>query len=184
MGKKSAAVAIAMVVLTSIVALLPGRSALGQTGQASRDIPQAVRIQHEETLRQLTAMARRHTRTGEIARKALPIFKAHFQREEEYILPPLTLAPAIAEGRVNPDMRWAIAMADRIKADSNTIFTEHTVITEWMNELATAAERSHERDVIDFARGAVADSLYDVEVTEPAAIVIGEYLRAKLPPGP
>ena len=183
MGPMSAAVTSALV-FASVIALSPAQSAFGQTGQAPRNIPQAVRLQHEETLRQLTAIARRHSRTGEIARKALPIFKAHFQREEEYILPPLTLAPAIAEGRVGPDMRWAIAMADRIKADSNTIFTEHTVITEWMNELATAAERSHERDVIDFARGAVADSLYDVEVTEPAAIVIGEYLRAKLPPGP
>jgi hypothetical protein len=98
--------------------------------------------------------------------------------------PPLTLAPAIADGHVTQDMRWAIAMADRIKADSNAIFTEHTVITEWMNELATAAQRTHEADVLDFARAAVADSLYDTEVTEPTAIVIGEYLRAKLPPGP
>ncbi|HUK08975.1 MAG TPA: hypothetical protein VLX09_13965 [Stellaceae bacterium] len=184
MGTKFAAIAAAMMVISPLVALSPGRSALGQASRSAHDIPQAVRIEHEETLRQLSAIARRQSRTGEIARKALPVFKEHFQREEEYILPPLTLAPAIAEGRVTPDMRWAIAMADRIKADSNTIFTEHTVITEWMNELATAAERSHERDVVDFARGAVADSLYDVEVTEPAAIVIGEYLRAKLPPGP
>jgi hypothetical protein len=139
-------------------------------------------LEHEETLRQLTAIARRHNRTGDIARKAIPVFKAHFQREEEYILPPLTLAPALADGRVTADMRWAIAMADRIKADSIAIFEEHTVITEWMTELATAAERSHERDVVDFARAAVADSLYDTEVTEPTAIVIGEYLRAKLGP--
>jgi len=156
-------------------------SAAAQTQQA-HDIPQSFKVAHEETLAELTAIGKRRTHTGQIARQAISAVKRHFQREEEYILPPLTLAPAIALGRVTTDMKWAIAMADRIKADRETIFVEHTVITEWMNELAAAAERAHEADVIAFARGAVADSLNDTEVNEPMAIVIGEYLRAKLGP--
>ena len=32
----------------------------------------------------------------------------------------------------------------------------------------------------EFAHGAVADSLNDVELLEPMSIVIGEYLKAKL----
>jgi len=79
-------------------------------------------------------------------------------------------------------MRWAIAMADRIKSDREIIFAEHTTITAWMNELAEAARRAHQQDVLDLARSLVADSLNDTEVMEPAAIVIGEYLRSKLPP--
>jgi len=180
MSRISTSVA-AAILLSSLVAFSPAGPALAQT--PTHDIPQSVRLAHEDTLRQLTAMARRHSRVGEIARKALPVFKAHFQREDEYILPPLTLAPAIADGHVTQDMRWAIAMSDRIKADANAIFAEHTTITEWMSELEAAAERSHERDALEFARSAVADSLYDTEVTEPTAIVIGDYLRAKLPPG-
>src|SRR5262249_47194094 len=120
--------------------------------------------------------------TGQIARQAIGAVKKHFQREEEYILPPLTLAPAIALGKVTPDMRWAVAMADRIKADRETIFVEHTVITQWMNELAAAAERAHEADVTALPGGAGAASLNDREVNEPMAIVIGEYVRAKLGP--
>ena len=151
--------------------------------QAERhDIPQSFAVAHQETLAELTAIAKRHGRIGEVARKALEAVKAHFRREEEYILPPLTLAPALADGHVTPDMKWAIAMADRIRADREAIFTEHTVITEWMNELAAAAERAHQADVIAFARGAVADSLNDTEVNEPMAIVIGDYIRAKLGP--
>jgi hypothetical protein len=158
-------------------------SAAAQTQQA-HDIPQSFKVAHEETLAELTAIGKRRTHTGQIARVAISAVKEHFRREEEYILPPLTLAPAIALGHVTPDMRWAIAMADRIKADRETIFVEHTVVTNWMIELAAAAERAHEADVIAFARGAVADALNDTEVNEPMAIVIGEYLRAKLPPGP
>jgi len=169
-------------VLTSVAAVGGwAGSAMAQTQQA-HDIPQSFKVAHEETLAELTAIGKRRSHSGQIARQAISAVKKHFQREEEYILPPLTLAPALALGHVTPDMRWAIAMADRIKADRETIFVEHTVITEWMNELAAAAERAHEADVIAFARGAVADSLNDTEVNEPMAIVIGEYLRAKLGP--
>jgi hypothetical protein len=36
---------------------------------------------------------------------------------------------------------------------------------------------------LDFAQGAVADSLNDIELLEPMSIVIGDYLKAKLPAG-
>ncbi|HYC14669.1 MAG TPA: hypothetical protein VEC75_10480 [Stellaceae bacterium] len=180
MGLRTAAVAASMALFAS-AAFLPTGAARAQQSQ-THPIPQSIRLDHEEAIRQLTAVAHRKGRTGEIARKALEVFKAHIRREEEYILPPLTLAPAIAEGRINPDMRWAIAMADRIKADREIIFAEHTTITAWMNQLAEAARRAHQEDVVDLAKSLVADSLNDTEVMEPAAIVIGEYLRAKLPP--
>lgn len=169
----------ASVALAAIVAT--GGASIAQKSQA-RDIPQSFRVAHEQTLAELAAIGKRRTHTGLIARQAIAALKKHFEREEEYILPPLTLAPALANGHVTPDMKWAVTMADRIKADRETIFVEHTVITEWMNELAAAAEKSHEADVIAFARAAVADSLNDTEVNEPMAIVIGDYIRAKLGP--
>lgn len=156
-------------------------SAAAQT-QPAHDIPQSFKVAHEEILAELAAIGKRRSHTGLIARGAITAVQRHFQREEEYILPPLTLAPAIALGKITPDMKWAIAMTDRIKADRETIFVEHTVITDWMNELAAAAERAHEADVIIFARAALVDALNDTEVNEPMAIVIGEYLRAKLGP--
>ena len=174
----------ALMVLASAAAVGFWAGSAAAQAQQAHDIPQSFKVAHAETLAELTAIGKRRTHTGQIARQAISAVKRHFRREEEYILPPLTLAPAIALGHVTPDMKWAIAMADRIKADRETIFTEHTVITEWMNELAAAAEQAHEPDVIAFARAAVADSLSDTEVNEPMAIVIGEYLRAKLPPGP
>lgn len=157
-------------------------SAAAQTAPQARDIPQSFKVAHEEILDELTKLGKRHSQTGLIARGAISAVQRHFQREEEYILPPLTLAPAIALGKITPDMKWAIAMADRIKADRETIFVEHTVITDWMNELAAAADRAREADVIIFARAALADALNDTEVNEPMAIVIGEYLREKLGP--
>ena len=111
------------------------------------------------------------------------LFKKHLQREEEYILPPLTLLPLLADGKISPDMKWAIAMADRVRTDREQIFQEHTQITDAMNALAAAAQKAHDTAAYDFARGAAADSLNDIELMEPMTIVIGDYLKTKLPAG-
>ena len=147
------------------------------------DIPQSLRLEHEDALSRLASLARRPGPVGIEARRALDLFKRHIKREEEYILPPLTLLPQLADGKASADMKWAIAMADRVKADREEIFQEHTQITDAMNALAIAAQRSHDSAALDFARAAVADLLNDIELIEPMAVVIGDYLKVKLPTG-
>jgi hypothetical protein len=147
------------------------------------EIPQSLRVEHNDTLDQLANLAKHRGAVGEEARKALTLFKQHIQREEAYILPPLTLLPLLADGKVSSDMKWAIAMADRVKAERDEIFQEHTRITDSMNALATAAQKAHDATAFEFARSAAADSLNDIELLEPMTIVIGDYLKAKLPQG-
>jgi hypothetical protein len=158
-------------------------AASAQPAPHAGDIPQSLRVEHNDTLEQLASLAERHGAVGEEARKALTLFRQHSQREEAYILPPLTLLPLLADGKVSPDMKWAIAMADRVKADRDQIFQEHTRITDAMNALAMAAQKAHDTAAFDFARSAAADSLNDIELLEPMTIVIGDYLKAKLPQG-
>jgi hypothetical protein len=99
MGSKHVATA-ALMVLTAVAAVgCWAGSAAAQT-QKAHDIPQSFKVAHEETLAELTAIGKRRSHTGQIARQAISAVKEHFRREEEYILPPLTLAPAIAQGRV------------------------------------------------------------------------------------
>jgi hypothetical protein len=156
-------------------------SVAAQPAPHAGDIPQSLRVEHDDTMGQLTVLARRNGPVGAEARKAMALFKRHLQREEGFILPPLTLLPLLADGKVSPDMKWAIAMADRVKAERDQIFQEHTQITDAMNALASAAQTAHDTAAYEFARSAVADSLNDVELLEPMSIVIGDYLRAKLP---
>jgi hypothetical protein len=154
-----------------------------QTASHASDIPQSIRVEHDNTLRQLATLSQHHGAVGAEARKALTLFKRHLQREEEFILPPLTLLPQLAEGKVLPDMKWAISMADRVKAERDKTYQEHTEITDAMNALAGAARKAHDVEALDFAQAAVADSLNDIELLEPMSIVIGDFLKAKLPAG-
>jgi hypothetical protein len=157
---------------------------LGQPVPHAGEIPQSLRLEHEDTLQQLENLSRHRGAVGDEARKALVLFKKHLQREEAYILPPLTLLPLLADGKVLPDMKWAIDMASRVKAERDEIFQEHTQITDAMNALAAAAQKAHDAAALDFAHAAVADSLNDIELIEPMTIVIGDYLRTKLPATP
>jgi hypothetical protein len=166
-----------------LAAIVAGRvvsPAMAQPVSHAGEIPQSLRVEHDDTLEQLGVLARRRGPVGVEARKAFDLFKQHLQREEEYILPPLTLLPLLADGKVSPDMKWAIAMADRVRAEREQIFQEHTQITDAMNALATAAQKAHDTAAFDFARGAAADSLNDIELLEPMTIVVGDYLKAKL----
>jgi hypothetical protein len=147
------------------------------------DIPQSIRVEHDNTLRQLTTLSQHRDAVGVEARKALTLFKQHLQREEEFILPPLTLLLQLAEGKVSSDMKWAISMADRVKAERDKTYQEHAQITDAMNALAGAARKAHNVEALDFAEAAVADSLNDIELLEPMSIVIGDFLKAKLPAG-
>lgn len=144
-------------------------------------IPQSLAVEHQDTLDRLTALTRHRGAVGQEARKALTLFKAHTAREQEYILPPLTLLPLLAQGKVTPDMAWALAMADRVKADQDQIYQEHLQVTDAMTALYNAGLQAKDKEAVDFAQAAVADSLNDTELLEPMVLMVGDYLRSKLP---
>ena len=123
---------------------------------------------------------RRKGPVGVAARKAEAVLKQHMAREEEYILPPLTLLPELAEGKVTPDMAWAMAMTDRTKATREEIFEERARTTDALNGIIAAALPVHDNEAIAFAQDVAADVLVDTELEEPTVLLIGEYLHSKL----
>ncbi len=172
--------------LLALMALTAAMSA-GQAGTVKAQpepphlIPQSLQIAHKETLEQLSTLARRKGPVGVAAGNALVVYKKHIAREEAFILPPLTLLPYLADGRVTPDMAWALAMTDRVRAEREEIFEEHTRLTERLSVLAETAMKAHDKDAREFAEAATADLLADLEILEPTLLLIGNTLRAKLP---
>ena len=152
--------------LAVATASLPGSASAQQAPQA-RDIPQSLTVEHEETLARLTKLAERPPPVGPQARKVLELYKEHTEREQAFILPPLTLA---------------IPMTDRVRAEQEKIYVEHATMIDELNLLLEAARTANDADAIDFAQTAAADSLNDMELLVPMVLVIGDYLHAKLPP--
>ncbi len=151
---------------------------------AAHDIPQSLIYEHEQTMAQLTVLSHRPGAVGAEATKALELFRRHTARETEYILPPLSLLPDLADGKVTPDMAWAVAMTDRVAADREQIFAEHSEVTDRMNALYFASIQAHDTEAADFAKSATANSLSDLEILEPTVLMIGEFLKSRLPAKP
>ena len=145
-------------------------------------LPQAIQNEHRGTLEQLTELAARPAPVGPQAAKVLAMLKQHMAKEEAYILPPLSLLPALADGKVTANMAWALPMTERVRAEREQLFAEHVAITDALNELVVAADAANDQDAREFAENAAADSLADQEILEPAILLIGDTLRSKLPP--
>ena len=151
------------------------------SAQPGKDIPPSEEMEHEGDIAYLTKLAERPGPVGAAAKNLIEAFKGHMEAEDEFILPPLTLLPALAAGKVSPDMKWAIADADKLKAEQETVRATHQRLTEAFIALKDAGQQEHDASVEGFASDLAADDLADVDITEPTVLLIGEFLREKLP---
>jgi hypothetical protein len=161
---------------------LPGLArAQAPAAPVEHQIPQSLQLQHTLTMEYLADLSRRSGPVGVEAGKLRALFQAHMAKENEFILPPLTLLPALARGQVTPDMKWAISMSDRVKAEQEDIFRSHIAVVEQAVALENAADNAGDETVRDWVRGAIIDDMGDLEVMEPMSALVGDLLRAKLP---
>lgn len=168
--------------MLALIALTAGPAAAVKAETTSKHLlPQAIQVASSESIAQLTELSRRKGPVGVAAKKALDVYTKHEAREREFILPPLTLLPYLAEGKVTPDMAWALTMTDRVRAEREQIFEEHTRLTDALNSLADVATKAHDKEAREFAQFAATDDLNDMEILEPTLLLINDILRAKLP---
>ncbi len=168
--------------LLAMFALTAGTASAAKAETASQHLlPQSIQVATQDTMEQLTDLAKRKGPVGVAAQQALEVYSKHAAREREFILPPLTLLPYLADGKVTPDMAWALTMTDRVRAEREEIFNEHAQLTDALNHLADVASKAHDKEAEEFARFAAADDLNDMEILEPTLILINDVLRAKLP---
>lgn len=175
---KSIIPALAIAILLSVVTLAPAaepQSALGT--------PRSVQLQHDQIVSRLEGIAKRGGPTGLAAGKAAAFLKAHYAKEEEFVLPPLGLLSTILKNPSPADLDLAVAMAERTRAALNQLHDDHVQITTMMNDLIEAGRREHDENLVLLARRVAAQSLNDIEVAQPATILIGEYIRANLRKG-
>lgn len=164
--------------------IVGGLLAFSGAAEAARlGVPQSLTLEHEAVVDELMGLVARGGSVGAAATKALPLMKTHFAKESEFVFPPLGLLPDLAKGLIAPDMKAAMGMAERAKAAEQQLWDEHAQITSLMNDIIAAAKVGNDKEVLNFATRVAAHSLNEMEVLFPTTIMIGDYLRAKMPPG-
>ncbi|HKT81365.1 MAG TPA: hemerythrin domain-containing protein [Vicinamibacterales bacterium] len=146
------------------------------------EIPAALKVEHDRLHADLSAATRLPGRTGQAAKRVAVVLHEHFVSEEEFAMPPLALLGPIADGRVTPEMRSAIALTDRLKAEMPRMLSEHQAIVQALDELGRAAEAERHPSVSQFVEDLKSHAQSEEQVLYPAAILVGEYLKLKLPP--
>ncbi len=162
------------------VACWPGPGGVARA-EPGHDIPQSVALEHKSVLAYLHRIAEKPTAEGAAAQKLIDLLVPHMAKEEEFILPPLTLLPDLAAGKVTPEMRWAIPLAERVKTEQATLLKIHDELSEAFIALLDAAETENDEVTVGFTKDLAADDLGDREVTEPLTILVGKILRSRLP---
>ena len=143
-------------------------------------IPQPLKLEHEELHAELVRATKESGKVGEAARSVAKALHSHFEKEEEYALPPLGLLPLLAKGEVRPEMEKAIALADKLKAELPRMLEEHKVIVAALKKLIQAAKEVNKPEYVRFAEKLMLHAQTEEEVTYPTTILIGEYLQLKL----
>ncbi len=142
--------------------------------------PEPLRIEHEELHQALAEATRAPGRTGEAAREVARVLHPHFLREDEIALPPLGLLEELASGRVTPDMAEVLALTDVLARELPHMLAEHGAIRAALEKLEAVARAEHRPDQARLARQIMLHAQAEEQVTYPAAILIGEYLKLRL----
>lgn len=155
-----------------------------ETAQGERskefNIPESLKAEHAELHEELEKATEAGGKVAETAKVVAKLLEAHFVKEEEYALPPLGLLSSLAQGKVTPDMKWAIAMSDRLKAELPHMLQEHKAIVVALNNLKASAKEENKPEHSHFAEKLTLHAQNEEEVLYPAAILVGEYLKLKL----
>ena len=177
----AAAVGVLVMALPSGPNAEPGQAARAGAQKSALTIPQSLRTEHEEIHEALVAATRAPGRVGAAAKELAAVLDPHFERENEIALPPLGLLAPLAAGDTPGGVQEALAMTDALRKELPRMLEEHKRIRAATEKLRTAARDAkasvHER----LAETLAAHAQTEEEILYPAAILVGDIIRARMP---
>ncbi len=142
-------------------------------------IPQSLELEHEELHQRLVDAIKEGGKVGEASKAVADVLHPHFEKEEEYALPPLGLLSSLVERDiVTQEMRNVLTMTDKLKADLPHMIEEHKRIVAALDNLIDVAKKENKTEVIQFAEKLKLHAKTEEQFLYPATILIGEYLKS------
>ena len=142
--------------------------------------PSAMIAEHQELHADLANAIKSGGRTAEAAKAVGKALHEHFLREEEFAIPPLSLLVPLAKGEFSGDMAEVLAMTDKLEAELPKMLEEHKAVVKALAVLADAACDEAKPEVEKFAERLQLHAQTEEQLSYPAAILVGKYVRSKL----
>ena len=171
-----------------VIALPKSPDAFGTLSQAGRagaqksviTIPQSLRTEHEEIHQALMEATRVPGRVGAAAKELAAVLDPHFERENQIALPPLGLLAPLAAGESPAGLQEALAMTDALRKELPRMLEEHKRIRAATEKLRTSAREEKAPVHEQFAETLAAHAQTEEEILYPAAILVGDIIRARM----
>jgi hypothetical protein len=119
-------------------------------------------------------------RVGPAAQALAKVLHPHFVREEEIALPPLGLLSRLASGDFSGDMADVLSMTDALKRELPQMLEEHKAIRAAVENLRVAARADNSEKYERLANNLALHAQTEEELLYPAAILIGDIIRARI----
>ena len=142
--------------------------------------PASLRIEHAQLHAELTRATRETGALGEAAYEVARALHAHFEREEQYAMPPLALLPKLAWDGATAEMLPMLAICRKLKAELPQMLLEHKDIVAALERFKSRALEARRDDYVRLADALILHAQNEEEVSYPAAVLVGEYLEMKL----
>ena len=144
------------------------------------EIPKPMKIEHDELHADLVNATKAGGQTGEAAKAVAKVLHNHFVKEEEYALPPLGLLVALSGGKFETGMADVLKMTDKLAADLPKMLAEHAEIVAALKKLVEAATAENKPGIVRFAQKLMLHAQTEEQVSYPAALLIGAYIKGRL----
>jgi iron-sulfur cluster repair protein YtfE (RIC family) len=141
-------------------------------------IPASLMKEHRELHSTMERATREPGALGEAARTLAEKLIPHFEKEEDFALPPLGLLNVHGYGPAT-EVDDIIAQVDRLGKEMATMLEEHADIARASSALAEVARKEGREDYVEFAEALVDHARMEEEIMYPAALLIGSYLRLR-----
>jgi len=143
------------------------------------EIPQSIRIEHEELHEELARALKSGGRTEEAARAVMRILQPHMSREERFVAPALALLGPVAAGRFTDDMVPLVPRIAALKEELPRMIAEHGLMVEALRDLMQVAIEEKQPSFARLAQKLITHAQEEEEILYPAAVLVGESLVAR-----
>lgn len=145
-------------------------------------IPESLAREHREIHTSLLRATRLRGPVGAAARALAKVLDPHFVREEQIALPPLGLLAPLARGDDAKAMRAILPLTDSLRIELPRMLQEHQAIGAATARLAKAAAAAHNMSVARLAAALALHARSEEEMFYPAAVLVGDLVRARTGP--
>ena len=143
--------------------------------------PSSIHTEHEEIHETLVALTKVEGAVGAAAKELATALHPHFVREEEIALPPLALLAPLAAGKTPDGMAEALVMSDTLRKEMPRMLDEHKGIRAAVEKLQRVARQERHSEADAFATRLAQHAQMEEQVLYPAAILVGDLVRARMP---